>query len=382
MSKVFITDYQENLDLSAILEKQFSRSFAGIQSNDTVLLKPNMFMTDEYYYTNPELLVKCAAFFKEFGARVVISERLKVLYEVLEKVPAIKKYAEIISLEDVPKKLITIDNATSLRQEIEIPSIITDCDFFVNVPQFRTHAGVLMSNALKNMVGILPGYTTRIVHNVGLTEAIVDLNRIRPQNFVISDIITTIEGNYPISGEVVHRNKVVVGDNPVAVDIVTAKLSGFDYKDIKYIQKAAKEGMGPGNINEISICGGLEEHAFNCIKSGDLKDTYNNKITFDYGSACAECKRYCHSLGQLIDENLELNDQLTIISGVCQNDLPEQYSKENTIFVGNCSYMQREYGVFLEGCPPRALQGMAVLKWLSNKEDLDEKFINQCRWPI
>ncbi|MHB8062820.1 MAG: DUF362 domain-containing protein [Ruminiclostridium sp.] len=380
-SRVLVDMFNKENNLGDMLYKNFAHKLNKVRVGDIILLKPNMFMTDKGFYTNPELLMKVAKAFKNLGAKVIIAERLQVMADVLKEFKAIYDYADVISFDNMPTRKIKIQNATSLRQEIEIPEIIFECDFLVGVPQFRTHAGVLMSNALKNMVGILPGFTTRIIHNVGLTEAIVDINRIRPQDMVICDLTTTIEGNYPIEGIPVERNCIIVADNALAADLVAADLSGFIPGNVSYLSLAGQAGMGPCYLNEIQIIKDYENLKYCCIKSGVDKEIKDSKLSFEYESACNECKRYCNALKELFDSHGMSDTELIIASGP---DIPRELSGKDSsklVLVGNCTYYKRNCGIYIEGCPPRAIQGLAVLEWLKNKGDVSEPYRNQCRWP-
>ncbi len=378
--RALVSNFNSTADFADLFYKNFKNKLDRVKAGDIVLLKPNMFMTDKYFYTNPELLKNTAMVFKELGAKVVIAERLRVMDKILDDFSDIYKYADVISFDDMEMKKIKINDATSLRQEIEIPSAIFECDFLVGVPQFRTHAGVLMSNALKNMVGILPGFTTRIIHNVGLTESIVDINRIRQQDMVVADLTTTIEGNYPIDGFPVHRNTVIIADNALAADLTAAELAGFEANSIQYLILAAKAGMGPYNLNEVEVINDLEDYKFGCIKAGISEDKNSDIGTLYYESACPECKRYCHSLIEFLKKQGISNADLTFVSGpVIQEDISGKDPAE-VVLVGNCTYHKRNSGIYIEGCPPRAIQAQAVGEWLQNGGTVCEQYANQCRW--
>lgn len=380
-NKVHASRYNTQNDIKNIIYIHFPHILNKVKENSLVLLKPNMFTEEKGYYTNPIILRELAELFKEVGAKVVIAERLNAIYEVLKHFPEISKLCEIKSFDDLPITQMKIENATSLRQEIGIPSILLECDFLVGVPQFRTHAGVLMSNALKNMVGILPGFTTRMVHNVGLTEAIVDLNRMRKQDLVVADLTTTIEGNYPIKGTPMHRDTIVIGDNAVAVDLIAADLSGFDSKSIDYLRLSSQAGLGPKSTNEIDILSDYNDLKFDCIKAGISVNQKNKNISINNGNACPECERFCNSLYELLHEGEPLKEEVLIATGCAIIEKYLTCPSNNTILIGNCTYAHRNKGIFVEGCPPRALQALAVSEWIKNKGKVSEKHKNQCRWP-
>ena len=150
----------------------------------------------------------------------------------------------MVSFDDLPLRITNIPGATSLRVPIAVPELIGDCDYFIGVPQLRTHASVVYSNAMKNLVGLLPGYTTRIVHMAGVDESTVDLNLMRPQDLVICDGTTVIEGNYPMDGRARSVGFLAASRNAVALDVAVGVLAGFDPNSVAYLRDAHQRGMG------------------------------------------------------------------------------------------------------------------------------------------
>src|SRR3954471_14081829 len=199
-----------------------------------VLIKPNLFQTTPGFHVSPALLAAIARAVAEHGARPVIAERTHAIYEILNDHEA-ARYARVVSFDDLPLRITNIPGATSLRVPIAVPELIEDCDYFIGVPQLRTHASVLFSNAMKNLVGLLPGYTTRIVHMAGVDESTVDLNLLRPQQLVVCDATTVIEGNYPMGGTARRVGLIAAADNAVAADAVLGTVAGFDVREARYL---------------------------------------------------------------------------------------------------------------------------------------------------
>jgi uncharacterized protein (DUF362 family) len=200
---------------------------AGLRPGAEVLIKPNLFQTRPGFHVSPTLLAAIARVVAEHGARPVIAERTHAIYEILREHDA-ARYARVVSLDDLPLRITSIAGATSLRVPIAVPELVLDCDFFIGVPQLRTHASVVYSNAMKNLVGLLPGYTTRIVHMAGVDESTVDLNLMRPQDLVVCDGTTVIEGNYPMDGCARSVGFLAASRNAVALDVAVGALAGFD----------------------------------------------------------------------------------------------------------------------------------------------------------
>lgn len=337
-------------ELLALLGSPLEQLQAGMR----VLIKPNMFQTDPGFQSHPEIVCTLARLAAAKGAKVTVAERTHNIYENLKNTD-IHRYARVTSFDDEPLRIVPIDEATSLRVPIALPEIVVDCDYFIGVPQLRTHAGVLITNAMKNLVGLLPGFTTRIIHAAGVEESIVDLNIIRRQHLLVTDASTVIEGNYPIKGDARYIGVMGASTNAVAMDAVISTVAGYDPMDVEYLRFAQKRGLGPIDLNEIDIRGAAPaEVAFALNKAPTTPVPTREGIHIHAQNACVQCQRYIAGALQELEPDLQAYaGELTIISGPMQSR-PEV--RGPVILVGNCTYQHREAGVYIEGCPPRAIQ--------------------------
>jgi uncharacterized protein (DUF362 family) len=327
---------------------------ADLPAGAQVLIKPNLFQTRAGFHVSPALLAAIARAVAEHGASPVIAERTHVIYEILRDHEA-AKYARVVSFDDLPLRVTSIPGATSLRVPIAVPELILDCDYFIGVPQLRTHASVVYSNAMKNLVGLLPGYTTRIVHMAGVDESTVDLNLMRPQDLVVCDGTTVIEGNYPMSGQARSVGFLAASRNAVALDVAVGTLAGFDPNSVAYLRDAHQRGMGPLAMADIDVLGTpLAELAFDMVKAPVDIVVPREGIHIHAEHACPACSRFVAGAMQALTDELRAWDgEMTIISGP-QVTMPPL--RGAVVLVGNCLYESRDLGIFVEGCPPRAIQ--------------------------
>jgi hypothetical protein len=258
-----------------------------------------------------------------------------------------------------------IAGAASLRVPIAIPELVLDCDFFIGVPQLRTHASVVYSNAMKNLVGLLPGYTTRIVHMAGVDESTVDLNVMRPQDLVVCDGTTVIEGNYPMDGTARPVGFLAAATNAVALDVAVGVLAGFDPGSVAYLRDAHQRGMGPLALEDIDLRGApLADLAFDMVKAPVEIVAPRDGIHIHAVNACPACSRFvAGAMVALAGELRAWDGEMTIISGP-QVQMPEP--RGVVVLVGNCLYESRDLGIFVEGCPPRAIQ-LAAFRYAMGK---------------
>ncbi|MDG4863450.1 DUF362 domain-containing protein [Streptomyces sp. T-3] len=325
-----------------------------VGKGDRVVIKPNMFQRARGFRTSPDILLAVAERASARGAEVFVAERTQVLKHILEDSP-VHRYAKVVSFDDRPLRVVQIPGATSLRVPIAVPDLVTDCDFFIGAPHLRTHSSVVLTGAMKNLVGLLPGFTTRVVHMAGVEESIVDLNQLRPQHLVVCDALTVIEGNYPMAGTSRPVGLIAASRNAVALDTVMATVAGVHPRELAYLLDAERRGLGPAGLDAIEVRGvAVEDAAFRIRRAPVNLTPPRAGIHLHADTACADCRRWlAAALHKLHDELLSFPGELTIVSGPVAA-LPEL--RGAVVLVGNALYEHREAGIYLEGCPPRAIQ--------------------------
>lgn len=132
---------------------------------------------------------------------------------------------------------------TSL-DELWLPKAVVDADIVVSMPKLKTHhwAGVTLS--LKNCFGCVPGrvygWPKNALHWMGIEASILDVAAAVRPDLAIVDGIVGMEGNGPIAGTPVEAGVLVFGNDPVATDVVAARLMGIDPERIAYLVEAGR----------------------------------------------------------------------------------------------------------------------------------------------
>ncbi len=140
--------------------------------------------------------------------------------------------------------------------------LITQIDMIINLPVFKTHALTILTGAVKNLYGIIPGAQKSHLHTLARTSAefgelLVDIYQsVSVPVLTIMDALRGMDGlNGPSNGRVLRLNRLIAGRNPLAVDIAQAALAGANPLDIPVILAAVKKGMAPENTSQIEILG-------------------------------------------------------------------------------------------------------------------------------
>lgn len=172
---------------------------------------------------------------------------------------------------------------------------IVEADVYITVPVLKVHnPGVTVG--LKNQIGIAAGNrygfnkvkgvnadgnVNKLRHNSDVPrdwtdEEIVDLSLLAGIDLVVVDATLCLEKQKSYSSSManqVRMNAIVVGNDPVAVDNVCARMAGFNPDDVDHINLAELAGMGTNNPDLINIVGTPMSHVSKRLKksTGDLR---------------------------------------------------------------------------------------------------------------
>jgi uncharacterized protein (DUF362 family) len=150
--------------------------------------------------------------------------------------------------------------------EVTIHRSLTEIDLLCSVPIMKTHALAQVTLGLKNLVGVFPGIeycsVRACMHDLaskvepsGTAAAVVDMARANKMGLVVVDASTAMEGQGPSDGKPVKMDLIIAGTNPLATDMVSASLMGFEPSEIPTFTWANKAGMKPNRLDEIEIRG-------------------------------------------------------------------------------------------------------------------------------
>lgn len=117
---------------------------------------------------------------------------------------------------------------------------VLDANLVINVPKLKTHLLTIITNAVKNMYGAIPGAQKSALHRQfpspamlgGLLAHVHDL--IRPE-LTICDAIIAMDGNGPSAGRPKHLGFLAASSCGVALDTAVCKLLRIDPANIPYL---------------------------------------------------------------------------------------------------------------------------------------------------
>jgi len=146
-----------------------------------------------------------------------------------------------------------------ILKTVTIGKFVSNADVIINLPKFKTHGLTKLTGAVKNMFGIVPGLVKAEYHmNMSaipdFADVLLDIALSLPPVLSIMDGITGMQGEGPSGGDPIQLNSVLIGTDPLAVDVAMAMRAGIDPKEVTTIEAAARRGM-VSSENEIELLG-------------------------------------------------------------------------------------------------------------------------------
>jgi len=246
-----------------------------------ILLKPNLNSNMSALTGNTtdlRLLSAVIAFLKDKGySDITIGEgtnsgfyrnRIGVIARL--KVDALARYygVQVKDLNYAEPYDIPFDKAVTA-------SVARDCvdaALFINLPKLKTHFENGMSVCLKNLMGCLVGQENKKKTHENLPENILRINDAVKPDLHIVDGLVSMEGLGPTRGTPVRTDVLIVGTDPYYIDLVCARLAGFDYRRVRTLALAEKKGLL--TEHHLAACAQLDstryEKAFKPPKAGPL----------------------------------------------------------------------------------------------------------------
>jgi len=151
---------------------------------------------------------------------------------------------------------------------IRIISTFLDPDvYIISAAKMKTHDRVVTTLSLKNVLlgAPLNDYTKNdkwLTHTqyTFSRESLLHFNMFHLAQEIYPDLgvidgFEAMEGNGPASGTPVDARVALASMDPLALDILTTKIMGFDPSQIMYLSAMAEAGIGQGDLDKIEVLG-------------------------------------------------------------------------------------------------------------------------------
>lgn len=137
---------------------------------------------------------------------------------------------------------------------------VLEADVIISLGKLKTHTLTLMTGAIKNMFGVIPGFRKGQYHKEApspqmFAEVIVDIFSVVKPSVTLIDAVVGMEGDGPSSGDPKYLGFLLASEDAVALDTVASKILGFKEGEIDSTRIAAKRGMGIADLARIDMIG-------------------------------------------------------------------------------------------------------------------------------
>jgi len=148
----------------------------------------------------------------------------------------------------------------SYGDKLYLAKPVFDADLVINLPKFKTHTAGIYTGAVKNVFGFIPGLKKAEYHKLlpdpkNFGSMLADIHEKSKISLHIMDGITAMQGEGPTAGDVYNAKKILISEDPLALDTVAAKMIGLDIKDIPILNAARERNIGQWELENIQICG-------------------------------------------------------------------------------------------------------------------------------
>jgi uncharacterized protein (DUF362 family) len=135
------------------------------------------------------------------------------------------------------------------RGKDELPFLIHEAQI-INVPVIHTHTFAVISCASKNLFGLFP--VNREEYHTELSKKLLELVQSVNPCFTIVDGTVGQEGGSMRMGDPKRLDLILLGWNPLAIDVVVAKIMGFSIDEVPILKVAQEKNV---TSNLVSVKG-------------------------------------------------------------------------------------------------------------------------------
>lgn len=233
-----------------------------VKKSCKVLLKPNLLgarTPEEAVDTHPEFVRAVARLVKECGGIPAIGDSPGSFFTV-------KSIDEVFAKSGMKK--IADEEGIELRKFDEIMHIdgypiakaLKDYDFIINLPKMKSHTLMILTGAVKNTYGFVPGLSKVQYHKKApnfkdFCKVIGDIYSITRPGLSIMDGIIGMDNDGPAAGRVRKLGLVLASADAVSLDAVFGSITGLDYSKNALLKKVTERGLGRGFLKDIEISG-------------------------------------------------------------------------------------------------------------------------------
>lgn len=251
---------------------------AFVKRGDRVLVKPNLLASrppENAVTTHPSVVRAALRAVQEAGGEPILGDSPGGRNTPANYASLLRRTGLAPVLEECGVEPVFFDDPTvelsspsgRVYRRFRVAKAVADADAIVSLSKFKTHQLTLMTGAVKNCFGHIPGVAKAEYHlSTGqdpsrFAALLLDLYLARPPTLSIMDAVVGMEGNGPSNGTAREVGLLLAAPHAPDLDFAAALLMGFDPLEIPTIAEAAERGLGPRSGAELEVFGVPVEEA-------------------------------------------------------------------------------------------------------------------------
>ena len=254
---------KEDYSVKALTEKVFEAA-GGIgrfvSKGDVVVIKPNISWARPPHLgatTNPEVLKSVIELCQEAGAKKVriadnTIHNAKRCFAITGTGAVAKKTgADLIYPRSSLMRDMKINGQRLDVWPVFVP--LVEADKVINLPVAKHHSLSSLTLGMKNWIGAVGG--SRWSLHQDIHQTVIDLAQFFKPAVTLIDATRIMTKNGPSGGsasDVVTKNRLILGSDPVATDAMAAMLFGIQPEKIGFISLGKKWGLGTYDLESLN----------------------------------------------------------------------------------------------------------------------------------
>ena len=331
----------EKLDINGLI-KPLGGFNKFIENGDKVLIKTNLLNAstpEKTIVTNPifiknvieELLkIKADPFIGDSPSGSFTKRRLEKVYSKSGMLDLSKELGIELNYNTKTQR-VSIPEGKRLKKT-SICNFALDADKIISLPKLKTHSLMIMTLAIKNMYGVIPGLTKARYHSMyirkkAFAEMLNDLISVIKPDLSIIDGIISMEGDGPAGGNPIELGLMLASENPYALDLTVCDILDIEPVGIPVLKDAKIRKLIPNEISYPLLSPSQVKYKDFKLPSTSGHILTGKKIPNKYPipndncTACGECVELCPKKIIEIEKKKALIDYSKCIRCYCCHEV-------------------------------------------------------------
>jgi uncharacterized protein (DUF362 family)/Pyruvate/2-oxoacid:ferredoxin oxidoreductase delta subunit len=251
------------------IERAVESALSGALGDDTgpirgkrVLIKPNLLAAREPargVTTHPAVVGGVIDFFRAHGAEVAVGDSPAGAVRGVKRVWENTGMLDLCEARRVPLVNFEASGCATRRvdgRDYPIAGALSDYDLVASVPKLKGHVLTLITAAIKNVFGCVPGFQKSALHLEhprpgAMSRVLVDVFSIVRPWVTLVDAVEAMEGDGPSSGSLRNLNFIAASRDCVALDACLSRIVGVDPEQVPTTREALRRRLGEASAESM-----------------------------------------------------------------------------------------------------------------------------------